>query len=108
MGGKASEPTSYRLYDETAKTLKSVSPRIRVGGPATAQAAWVDAFLAHCTQNHIPFDFVSTHVYGNDTAQDVFGTTKKSLAATWSPAPERKVSRSDPGLRRTLASADLE
>src|SRR6202044_1373179 len=24
--------------------------------------------------NHVPVDFVSTHVYGNDSAKDVFGT----------------------------------
>jgi xylan 1,4-beta-xylosidase len=53
-----------------------VDSKLRVGGPATAQAAWVDAFIAHCTQNHVPFDFVSTHVYGNDTSQDVFGRSE--------------------------------
>jgi xylan 1,4-beta-xylosidase len=29
--------------------------------------------IAHATAQHVPLDFVSTHVYGNDTAQDVFG-----------------------------------
>ena len=29
--------------------------------------------IAHATQNKVPLDFVSTHVYGNDTAKDVFG-----------------------------------
>jgi xylan 1,4-beta-xylosidase len=48
-----------------------------VGGPATAQAAWADAFLQHCADNHIPVDFVSTHVYGNDSAKDVFGTNEQ-------------------------------
>ena len=47
---------------------------MRVGGPSTAQAAWVGAFIRHCTEKGIPFDFVSTHVYANDTAKDVFGT----------------------------------
>ena len=27
-------------------------------------------------EKHIPVDFVSTHVYGNDGAQDVFGTNE--------------------------------
>ena len=71
--GNPKQETYFALYDETAQSIKKVDPKIRVGGPATAQAAWVDAFIAHCTQNHIPFDFVSTHVYGNDTSQDVFG-----------------------------------
>jgi xylan 1,4-beta-xylosidase len=54
--------------------LKQVSLRLRVGGPATAQAAWADRFIAHCASGHVPVDFISTHVYANDTAHDVFGT----------------------------------
>ncbi len=72
--GKPAEETYYHLYDVTALALKSVSPRLRVGGPATAQAAWVDRFVRHDAENNIPVDFVSTHVYGNDSANDVFGT----------------------------------
>ena len=72
--GEPKEPTYYHLYDVTARALKAVNPRLRVGGPATAQAAWVDRFILHCAENHVPVDFVSTHVYANDTSQDVFGT----------------------------------
>ncbi len=72
--GEPKEETYYKLYDTTAQALKAVSPRLRVGGPATAQAAWVDRFIRHATENHVPVDFVSTHVYGNDSAKDVFGT----------------------------------
>ena len=72
--GNPQEQTYYELYDRAARTIKRVSSRLRVGGPATAQAAWVDRFLAHCKQNDVPVDFVSTHVYGNDKAEDVFGT----------------------------------
>jgi xylan 1,4-beta-xylosidase len=52
--------------------LKSVDRRLRIGGPATAQAAWVGDFIRKCTDNDVPLDFVSTHVYGNDTAMNVF------------------------------------
>jgi xylan 1,4-beta-xylosidase len=72
--GDPKQPTYFQLYDETAEALKKVSPRLRVGGPATAQAAWVAPFIAHSEANHVPLDFVSTHVYANDTAKDVFGT----------------------------------
>ncbi|MBV9035806.1 MAG: glycosyl hydrolase family 39 [Acidobacteriaceae bacterium] len=71
--GEPKQATYFALYDETAKAVKSVDAKLRVGGPATAQAAWVDQFIAHCTENHIPFDFVSTHVYGNEASRDVFG-----------------------------------
>ena len=79
--GDPKEDTYYGLYDVTARSLKAVSPRIQVGGPATAQAAWVDRFIRHCTENHIPVDFVSTHVYGNDSARDIFGGNE-SVART--------------------------
>jgi xylan 1,4-beta-xylosidase len=72
--GDPKEATYYELYDRAAHAIKRVSPRLRVGGPATAQAAWVDRFLAHCKEKNVPVDFASTHVYGNDKAEDVFGT----------------------------------
>ena len=74
--GDPKEPTYYQLYDTAAKALKSVNPRLRVGGPATAQAAWVDRFIQHVTDNKIPADFVSTHVYGNDPADKVLGSSE--------------------------------
>jgi len=70
--GRPAQATYFELYDHTARALKSVSERIRVGGPATAQAAWVGDMIAHATENHVPLDFVSTHVYGNDSTMDVF------------------------------------
>ncbi|MGD0566933.1 MAG: glycosyl hydrolase family 39 [Candidatus Sulfotelmatobacter sp.] len=72
--GQPRQSTYWELYDHTARAIKAVNPRLRVGGPATAQAAWVDAFIRHCAEGNIPLDFVSTHVYGNDGAQDVFGS----------------------------------
>jgi xylan 1,4-beta-xylosidase len=71
--GKPAQQTYFELYDHTARALKAVNERIRVGGPATAQAAWVDAMIAHASANNVPLDFVSTHVYGNDSSKDVFG-----------------------------------
>jgi xylan 1,4-beta-xylosidase len=73
-GGDPKQATYFELYDHTARALKAVSQRLRVGGPATAQAAWADAFIRHCVENSVPVDFVSSHVYGNDTAHDVFST----------------------------------
>jgi xylan 1,4-beta-xylosidase len=75
--GIPKEQTYYQLYDAAARALKDVSPRLRVGGPATAQAAWVDRFIQHAAQENVPVDFASTHVYGNDSAVDVFGTQEQ-------------------------------
>jgi xylan 1,4-beta-xylosidase len=74
--GEPKQATYWQLYDHTARAIKKVNTRLRVGGPATAQAAWVDALIEHCAHNNIPVDFVSTHVYGNDRSQDVFGTNE--------------------------------
>lgn len=74
--GKPAQSSYFELYDHTALALKKVSPRLRVGGPATAQAAWTGDFLRHCKENNIPVDFASSHVYANDTAKDVFHTNE--------------------------------
>ena len=52
-GGRPNMRTYYELYDHTALALKSVDGRLRVGGPATAQAAYVAEFLAHCKTKKI-------------------------------------------------------
>jgi xylan 1,4-beta-xylosidase len=56
----------FELYDRTANTIKSIDPALRVGGPATAGAAWVPEFLAHVKQSGAAVDFVTTHTYGVD------------------------------------------
>jgi xylan 1,4-beta-xylosidase len=54
----------FHLYDVTARAIKSVDPRLPVGGPATAGAAWIPAFLAHARLKGVPVDFITTHTYG--------------------------------------------
>ena len=76
-GGEPKQATYFELYDHTARAVKSVSPRLQVGGPSTAQAAWVTPFLQHVKEADVPIDFVSSHVYANDTARDVFGTDEQ-------------------------------
>jgi xylan 1,4-beta-xylosidase len=54
----------FELYDLTARTIKTVDPKLQVGGPSTAGAAWVPEFLAHAKISGAPVDFVTTHTYG--------------------------------------------
>jgi xylan 1,4-beta-xylosidase len=75
-GGIPRQRSYFELYDHTARDLKQISSRLRVGGPATAAASWVPAFLAHTAANHVPVDFVSTHGYADDTVENLFGTTE--------------------------------
>lgn len=70
------ERSYFDLYAHTTRALKNVSPELRVGGPATAAAAWVGDFLKFTAENHVPVDFVSTHAYADDPVEDLFGTSE--------------------------------
>ncbi len=63
----------FELYRVTAAAIKGVSPRLQVGGPATAQMMWIPDFLADCARHGAPVDFVSSHIYPDDPQQNVFG-----------------------------------
>ena len=54
----------FKLYSETARTIKAVSANFKVGGPATAANAWVPETINYCSTNKVPIDFISTHDYG--------------------------------------------
>ncbi len=72
--GEPKQATYFELYDHTARDLKAVNPRLRVGGPSTAAAHWIPEFLDHAAKQHVPVDFVSTHGYADDSVEDYFGT----------------------------------
>ena len=63
---KADQKAYFDLYDLTSKTIKAIDPTLRVGGPATAGAAWVPEFLAHTQKSGAAVDFIATHTYGVD------------------------------------------
>jgi len=67
----------FALYEHTARALKAVNPRLRIGGPATAAAAWITSFLQYAATHHVPVDFVSTHAYADDTVEDLFSTNEE-------------------------------
>lgn len=69
------------LYDHTARALKRASPRVRVGGPATAAAAWIPEFLEHTKEEGVPVDFLSTHGYSDENFEALFPEIKGGLAA---------------------------
>jgi xylan 1,4-beta-xylosidase len=83
--GKQSE--YFELYRYTAEAIKSVDRGLKVGGPATAANAWVEAFIGFCTNNGLSADFVSTHHYptdafgrpGDDTETQLSKSTRSIL-----------------------------
>ncbi|MGZ7006571.1 MAG: GH39 family glycosyl hydrolase [Ilumatobacteraceae bacterium] len=54
-----------RLYAESARAVKSVDASLRVGGPSTAAAEWIEALAAFCESEDLPLDFATSHTYGN-------------------------------------------
>jgi xylan 1,4-beta-xylosidase len=58
----------FRLYRTAAEAVKSVDAEIRVGGPASAQNAWIPEMRAFCAGDGVPLDFVTTHHYPTDAA----------------------------------------
>ncbi len=55
----------FRLYELSARAIKSVDERLLVGGPSSAAAEWISALLDFVRGKQLPLDFVSTHTYGN-------------------------------------------
>ncbi|WP_216094329.1 GH39 family glycosyl hydrolase, partial [Jiangella alba] len=53
----------FRLHSVAARAVKDVDPGLRVGGPASAAAGWIDQLLGAIGDE--PLDFVSTHTYGS-------------------------------------------
>ena len=44
----------YELYRTTAQAIKNIDPQLKVGGPSSAQNAWIPDFLEHCEKNELP------------------------------------------------------
>ncbi len=71
----------FKLYEFTVKAIKSVNSEYRVGGPATAGAAWVPETIDFCSKNNLPLDFISTHSYGvNQGFLDEYGNSGTVLS----------------------------
>jgi xylan 1,4-beta-xylosidase len=71
----------FKLYKYSANAIKSVNADYRVGGPATAGAAWEPEMIEFCKKNNVPIDFISTHSYGvNAGYLDEYGNNGTILA----------------------------
>lgn len=76
----------FKLYKHAAIAVKSVNKDYRVGGPATAGAAWEPEMIEFCQENDVPLDYISTHSYGVDVGfLDEFGDRGTRLSKNdWS------------------------
>jgi len=76
--GKQSE--YFELYRYTAEAIKGVDGALKVGGPATADNAWIDDFLVFCSANKLPADFITTHHYPTDSFGKPGDDTERQLS----------------------------
>ena len=72
-GGIPRDESYYDLYAHTARDIKHVNAKLRIGGPATAAAAWIPEFLAYAAANKVPVDFISTHGYDDEPVERLLG-----------------------------------
>lgn len=92
-----SQADYFELYRHTARALRDVDPRLRVGGPATAKEEWLEEFLAFCARERLPADFVSTHHYPNDVVwyedQDTetqLANSRRGILREWMQAARKR------------------
>lgn len=75
-----SQEDYFRLFETTYHALKHVHPDLKIGGPATAQNAWIDEFLIYCNRAGVEPDFISTHTYPTDARGNPDDDTKDTLS----------------------------
>lgn len=56
----------FKLYEVTARAIKRLDEKIRVGGPSTSACKWLTEFIDFVETNHVPCDFITTHHYPGD------------------------------------------
>jgi xylan 1,4-beta-xylosidase len=78
--GSGKQSDYFELYRYTAEAIKTVDHSLRVGGPATAENAWVAEFMAFCKDNNLAADFISTHHYPTDAFGKPGDDTEKQLS----------------------------
>jgi xylan 1,4-beta-xylosidase len=96
----------FEFYAETAAVIKSISPRLRVGGPAMGYGSiwndnWAEEFIAYCSGRQAPVDFFSFHVYSE------FPNQKKEQVKLTTLMPPSFYLDSVKRLRSKLAGTDM-
>ena len=58
----------FEFYKQTALAIKSISDKLKVGGPSVvyqvlSDNTWFEDFLSYCSDQNVPIDFISLHIY---------------------------------------------
>ena len=78
--GSGSQNDYFSMYQYTVEAIKTVDSDLKVGGPATADNAWIVDFLDFCKANQLAVDFISTHHYPTDSFGQPGDDTETELA----------------------------
>lgn len=74
------------LYEHTARAIKSVDEKLKVGGPATALNAWIPELISYCKEKNVPLDFITSHHYPTD---EILWRSGKPLEVFFAELAER-------------------
>jgi len=75
-------PEYLKLYEHTAKAVKSVNKDYPVGGPSGAGPVFIEELIDYCNKKKVPLDFITYHTYGlgdGPSGLDQYGNRKLFL-----------------------------
>jgi xylan 1,4-beta-xylosidase len=75
-------PEYLKLYEHTAKAVKSVNKDYPVGGPSGAGPVFIEELIDYCNRKKVPLDFITYHTYGlgdGPSGLDQYGNRKLFL-----------------------------
>lgn len=101
----------FKLYETTARAIKAVDEKIRVGGPATSGSMWIKDFRKFVEENSVPCDFFSTHQYAGDPlggveSEDEISSPAKGTEGEAQKSPEEKHAEMAAALMKKLEAAE--
>jgi xylan 1,4-beta-xylosidase len=63
----------FKLYETAARAVKQVDSQLKIGGPASSKAHWLEDMINWCHSHDVPLDFISTHLYPQDEQVEAGG-----------------------------------
>jgi len=63
----ADQAEFFKFWACTWRAIKAVDAGLRVGGPSTARAEWLEDFVGFTKTHDCPADFLTLHIYNNDS-----------------------------------------
>lgn len=64
----------FKLYEFTAKAIKDLDKRFKIGGPAICgvdDVNWMKDFMNFCHESSAPIDFVTRHAYATEAPEHI-------------------------------------